>query len=241
MGAGQLGIFGGEVAGKEDTACTESNTWRDVLSAEKQKEYFQNLLLFVESERRSGKPIYPPNNEVFSALSSAPFDRVKVVILGQDPYHGPGQAHGLCFSVQPGISLPPSLQNIFKELNSDLGVDRRDQGCLRDWSEQGVLLLNAVLTVQGGNAGSHANRGWETFTDRIVAELNQRRDGLVFLLWGSYAQKKGAIIDRDRHVVLKAPHPSPLSAHRGFLGCKHFSKANEALVRKGLDPVRWGL
>jgi uracil-DNA glycosylase len=166
---------------------------------------------------------------------------VKVVILGQDPYHGPGQAHGLCFSVRPGVPVPPSLQNIFSEIENDLGIARPDHGCLTPWARRGVLLLNSVLTVQAGVAGAHQGKGWEGFTDRAIDELNRDRDGLVFLLWGSYAQAKGRLIDTRRHCVLKAPHPSPLSAHRGFLGCRHFSKANQYLETNGQAPIDWSL
>ncbi len=236
----QVGMFSsGEEEASENSTNEAQLSWKDVLSSEKKKEYFTNLLNFVEGEREAGKIIYPKNCEVFQSLALTPFSDVKVVILGQDPYHGPNQAHGLCFSVQPGVRNPPSLENIFKELASDVGMEKPSNGCLQGWAKQGVLLLNAVLTVQASNAGSHANRGWETFTDRIVSELNSRRDGIVFLLWGSYAQKKGGIIDRARHTVLKAPHPSPLSAHRGFFGCKHFSLANEALQKRGFEPINW--
>lgn len=223
------------------TAQTAPTSWKEVLGEERKKPYFQELLRFVEEERKSGKTIYPPNSLVFHALQATPFKDVKVVVLGQDPYHGPGQAHGLCFSVQAGVPAPPSLQNIFKEIQDDLGFPPPNHGCLEKWARQGVLLLNAVLTVQGGKAGSHANRGWEHFTDRVVEVLNTNREGLVFLLWGSYAQKKGAIIDRRRHTVLSSPHPSPLSAHRGFFGCRHFSKANEALQSNGSEPINWNL
>jgi uracil-DNA glycosylase len=214
-------------------------TWREVLHGEKQKRYFSDLIAFVENERASGKVIYPRNGEVFQALSLTEFEAVKLVILGQDPYHGPNQAHGLCFSVPTGIPFPPSLENIYKELKSDVGVERPKSGSLHGWARQGVLLLNSVLTVQSGQAGSHANKGWERFTDRIIAELNERREGLVFLLWGAYAQKKGSIIDTTRHTVLVAPHPSPLSAHRGFFGCRHFSQANTSLLQHGIAPIDW--
>jgi uracil-DNA glycosylase len=176
---------------------------------------------------------------IFNALDSTPFEQVKVVILGQDPYHGPRQAHGLCFSVQDGVLPPPSLMNIFREIESDLGVRCESSGNLRRWAVQGVLLLNAVLTVEQGLAGSHQGKGWERFTDRIVAELNQYRSNVVFLLWGSYAAKKGDSVDQSRHLVLKAPHPSPLSAHRGFFGCHHFSRTNSYLQEHGLEPIRW--
>ncbi|MBT1062152.1 uracil-DNA glycosylase [Bowmanella sp. Y26] len=215
-------------------------SWQDVLGQEKQQDYFQQILSFVKAERDAGKTIYPPQADVFNAFKYTPFDQVKVVILGQDPYHGPGQAHGLCFSVLPGIAPPPSLVNMYKELQQDIaGFERPEHGFLQRWAEQGVLLLNTVLTVQQGQAHSHAKIGWERFTDKVIEQLNLHREGLVFLLWGSHAQKKGAIIDRQRHHVLMAPHPSPLSAHRGFLGCGHFSKANQLLVQQGLSPVNW--
>jgi len=193
------------------------------------------------SEKAKGKRIYPSGRNIFSALDATPFEQVKVVILGQDPYHGPGQAHGLCFSVLPGVDVPPSLQNIFKEIERDLGIARPGHGYLMSWARQGVLLLNSVLTVEAGNAGSHQGKGWEGFTDHIVERLNAERDGLVFLLWGSYAQAKGKIIGNHRHCVLRAPHPSPLSAHRGFLGCGHFSAANRWLAGRGLTPIDWSL
>lgn len=196
---------------------------------------------FLRAEKRAGKRIFPPGPEIFAALDATPFEAVKVVILGQDPYHGPGQAHGLCFSVRPGVPVPPSLLNIFAEIEHDPGIPRPDHGCLTPWAQRGVLLLNAVLTVQAGIAGSHQGKGWEGFTDRVIDELNRGRDGLVFLLWGSQAQAKGRLIDRHRHLVLQAPHPSPLSAHRGFLGCGHFSKANQYLEANGQAPVDWSL
>jgi uracil-DNA glycosylase len=201
----------------------------------------QELAGFLRERRREGVRIYPPGPCILGALNATPFDQVKVVILGQDPYHGPGQAHGLCFSVQPGVPPPPSLQNIFKELQRDLGIPIPRHGCLASWARQGVLLLNAVLTVEDGRAGSHQDRGWEGFTDHVVDVLNRERDGLVFLLWGSQAQAKGKRIDGSRHCVLKAPHPSPLSAHRGFIGCGHFSAANDYLVRHGQAPIDWSL
>lgn len=216
-------------------------SWKDVLQSEREKPYFQALLRFVEDERAKGKVIYPKNSEVFNALSLTSFSSVKVVILGQDPYHGPNQAHGLCFSVQPPTPPPPSLRNIFQELETDLGIPRPNHGDLQSWAKQGVLLLNAVLTVEAEKAGSHANKGWETFTDRIIRELNDRREHIVFLLWGSYAQKKAGFVDRARHLVLEAPHPSPLSAHRGFLGCRHFSKANNYLQLHGIPQIAWAL
>jgi uracil-DNA glycosylase len=196
---------------------------------------------FLREEKRKGKIIHPAGANIFAALNATPFDKVKVVILGQDPYHGPNQAHGLCFSVMPGVPAPPSLENIFAEIQRDLGIARPDHGCLISWARQGVLLLNAVLTVEQGLAGSHQGKGWEGFTDACVDALNRGREGLVFMLWGSYAQAKGKLIDRQRHLVLKAPHPSPLSAYRGFMGCGHFSRANEYLEKRGQKPIDWRL
>lgn len=219
-------------------------SWLERLQDEFAKPYMTELRGFLLERKKSGATIYPPGPQIFNALDSTPFNEVKVVILGQDPYHGPGQAHGLCFSVRDGVRPPPSLVNIFKEIRDDVGADFGQppvNGNLEPWAEQGVLLLNATLTVERGQAGAHQGRGWEQFTDRVVAELNQSREGLVFMLWGSYAQKKGASIDRDKHLVLKAPHPSPLSAHRGFLGCRHFSKANAWLEKQGQAPINWGL
>jgi len=201
----------------------------------------RELSAFLRQRKAAGANIFPPGPQIFAAFDATPFDQVKVVVLGQDPYHGFGQAHGLCFSVQPGVAVPPSLLNIYKEIESDLGLPRPDHGCLLPWAQRGVLLLNAVLTVEEGKAGAHQGRGWEGFTDHVVDVLNREREGLVFLLWGSYAQAKGKVIDPRRHKVLKAPHPSPLSAHRGFLGCGHFSAANEYLRRRGLEPVDWRL
>lgn len=196
---------------------------------------------FLRAELRVGKAIYPPPKRIFAALDSTPFEAVKVVILGQDPYHGPGQAHGLCFSVLPGVPPPPSLENIFKEIERDLRIPRPDHGCLLPWARQGVLLLNAVLTVERGRPGSHQGKGWEGFTDACVDALNREREDLVFLLWGSYAQAKGKLIDTRRHLVLKAPHPSPLSAHRGFIGCGHFSRTNAWLREHGVGEIDWRL
>lgn len=201
----------------------------------------QELSAFLRARRAAGARIYPAARDMFAAFDATPFDSAKVVILGQDPYHGAGQAHGLCFSVQPGTAIPPSLDNMFKELQRDLGIPRPDNGCLLPWARQGVLLLNAVLTVEDGRAGAHAGQGWEGFTDHVVETLAREREGLVFLLWGAYAQKKGAVIDPRRHRVLKAPHPSPLSAHRGFMGCGHFSAVNEYLARRGETPIDWAL
>ena len=196
---------------------------------------------FLRAEKRAGKEIYPPGPEIFAAFDHTPFEAVRVVILGQDPYHGPGQAHGLCFSVRPGVPVPPSLDNIFKEITRDLGIPRPDHGCLTPWADRGVLLLNAVLTVERGQAGSHQGKGWEGFTDAAIEALNREREGMVFLLWGSYAQRKGRLIDTQRHHVLTAVHPSPLSAHRGFIGCGHFSAANAWLQREGMAPIDWSL
>ena len=216
-------------------------SWKARVGARLEHPQMQALAGFLRAEKSAGKVIYPPGARIFAALDATPFDEVKVVILGQDPYHGPGQAHGLCFSVLPGVPVPPSLDNIFKEIARDLGVARPDHGCLLPWARQGVLLLNAVLTVERGLAGSHQGKGWEGFTDACVDALNREREGLVFLLWGSYAQAKGKLIDTRRHRVLKAPHPSPLSAHRGFIGCGHFSRANEYLRERGRVPVEWAL
>ena len=214
-------------------------SWKNRLESEFSQPYMIALRQFLLERKGGGAVIYPPGDLIFNSMNSTPFEAVKVVILGQDPYHGPGQAHGLCFSVLDGVAIPPSLINVYKELEADLGSARPLNGNLQNWAGQGVLLLNAVLTVEQGRAGAHQGKGWEEFTDRIVSELNESRDGLVFMLWGSYAMKKGAMIDRSRHLVLTAPHPSPLSAHRGFLGCRHFSKANEWLVQHGQSPVEW--
>jgi len=216
-------------------------SWLSRLSGQFEQAYMQKLRKFLLTRKEHRAVIYPPGAKIFNALNSTPFDRVRVVILGQDPYHGPGQAHGLCFSVQQGVRIPPSLANIYREIQSDLGLAQPHHGYLQSWAEQGVLLLNAVLTVERGQAGSHQGKGWETFTDAIVRLLNDEREGLVFMLWGSYAMKKGAVIDRRKHLVLKAPHPSPLSAHRGFLGCRHFSKANEYLQQHQQDSIDWSV
>lgn len=216
-------------------------SWKAELADEFSRDYMQALREFLLQRKQAGQVIYPPGPQIFNALDHTPFDKVKVVIIGQDPYHGPGQAHGLCFSVQPGVPIPPSLQNIFKEIHNDLGLRQPPHGCLTAWADQGVLLLNAVLTVEDGRAGSHQGKGWELFTDAVISALNRKRDHLVFLLWGSYAQKKGAVIDRSRHLVLESPHPSPLSAHRGFFGNKHFSETNRYLATHGLEPINWQL
>lgn len=216
-------------------------SWKARVGDHFERPEMQALGEFLRAEKRAGKPVYPPGPQIFAALDTTPFDAVKVVVLGQDPYHGPGQAHGLCFSVRPGVQVPPSLVNVFAEIESDLGIPRPDHGCLTPWARRGVLLLNSVLTVQARLAGSHQGKGWEGFTDRVIDELNRGREGLVFLLWGSYAQAKGRLIDTRRHLVLEAPHPSPLSAHRGFLGCRHFSKCNQYLEGHGQAPVDWSL
>jgi len=213
--------------------------WKSRLEDEFQLPYMHQLRAFLLQRKQQGAVIYPPGRLIFNALNSTPFEQVKVVILGQDPYHGPGQAHGLCFSVPDGVAIPPSLANIYAEIERDTGQRPPDNGNLQHWARQGVLLLNAVLTVERGRAGAHQGRGWERFTDRVVKELNDGKEGLVFMLWGSYALKKGANIDRSRHLVLTAPHPSPLSAHRGFFGCRHFSKANHYLEEHGKEPVAW--
>lgn len=201
----------------------------------------RELSAFLRKRKAAGAHVFPPGPEIFAAFNATPFDQVKVVVLGQDPYHGYGQAHGLSFSVMPGVPVPPSLLNIYKEIEADLAIPRPDHGCLLPWAHQGVLLLNAVLTVEEGKAGAHQGRGWEGFTDHVVDVLNREREGLVFLLWGAYAQQKGKVIDTRRHRVLKAPHPSPLSAHRGFLGCRHFSQTNDYLARHGQARIDWRL
>jgi uracil-DNA glycosylase len=217
------------------------DSWLSRLDDQFQQEYMQNLRDFLLTRKKHQAVIYPPGAQIFNALNATPFDQVRVVILGQDPYHGPGQAHGLCFSVQPGVKVPPSLANIYREIEADLGIGPPHHGYLQSWAEQGVLLLNAVLTVERGQAGSHQGKGWGTFTDVIVRLLNDEREGLVFMLWGSYAMKKGAVIERRKHFVLKAPHPSPLSAHRGFLGCRHFSSANDYLQQHQHSPIDWSV
>ncbi len=216
-------------------------SWLEPLRDEFDQPYMAELKRFLSAEREQGKRIFPRPPEWFRALELTPLEKVRVVILGQDPYHGEGQAHGLCFSVQPGVRPPPSLVNIYKELESDLGIAPRRHGFLEHWASQGVLLLNSVLTVEMGRAASHRERGWERFTDRIVAQVNAKRDPVVFMLWGSHAQKKAAFVEGSRHLVLKAAHPSPLSAHSGFFGCRHFSKANAFLEGQGLPPVDWAL
>lgn len=218
-----------------------AESWFPHLGAEFEKPYMQQLRSFLRSQKDAQKIIYPKSTDVFNAFSYTSFDEVKVVVLGQDPYHGPNQAHGLCFSVQEGIAPPPSLVNIYKELNNDLSIPPVKTGCLIPWAQQGVLLLNSVLTVEKGNAGAHQGKGWEQFTDQVIDLLNREKTGLVFLLWGAYAQKKGQFIDVAKHCVLKAAHPSPFSAYNGFLGCHHFSKTNEYLKNQGKTPIDWRL
>lgn len=213
-------------------------SWESALEKVFQQDYFKELASFVKDEYSNGK-VFPPGKEIFNAFWHCPINKVKVVILGQDPYHGPGQAHGLSFSVRPGIPFPPSLLNIFKEIKSDLGKDMPPNGDLIRWADQGVFLLNATLTVKETLAGSHQNKGWEQFTDEVIRKISESQPHVVFMLWGAFAQKKAVLIDESKHLILKAPHPSPLSAHRGFLGCKHFSQANSYLISKGVDPIEW--
>ena len=213
-------------------------SWKRVLQDEFEKPYFAQLTSFVRNEYKT-KKIFPHGNMIFSAFDHCPFDKVKVVIIGQDPYHNDGQAHGLCFSVNTGVDFPPSLINIFKEIERDLGKPTPTSGNLERWAEQGVLLLNATLTVQAHSAGSHQGRGWETFTDAVIRKVAEEKVHVVFMLWGNYAQQKGAVVDGQKHLVLKSVHPSPLSAYRGFIGCGHFSAANNYLIEKGLSPIHW--
>lgn len=216
-------------------------SWKAALAGEFEQEYMHRLREFLLAEKQSGQTIYPPGPEIFAALDATPFDQTRVVILGQDPYHGPNQAQGLCFSVKPGVAIPPSLQNIYKEMASDLNVPVPGHGDLRSWAEQGVLLLNAVLTVRAGQANSHQGKGWESFTDKVIEILNEQRENLVFILWGSYAQKKGSAIDRNRHCVIRSPHPSPLSAYRGFFGSRPFSRCNHYLRETGQSEIHWAI
>jgi uracil-DNA glycosylase len=218
----------------------ERTDWNPVLRGELAKPYWQDLQRYV-AEERARTEVYPPPDQVFAALHLTPYAEVKVLILGQDPYHGPGQAHGLCFSVQPGVPAPPSLVNILKELHDDLGVTPPDHGCLEAWARRGVLLLNATLTVRARQAASHQGKGWETFTDEVIRAVNAKPERVVFILWGASARKKRALIDTTRHVVIESAHPSPLSAHNGFFGSRPFSRANAALVEAGREPVDWGL
>ncbi len=213
-------------------------SWGERLKDEFEKEYFKQLVEFVKSEYQSHK-VYPPGKQIFNAFNHCPFDQVKVVIIGQDPYHGARQAHGLCFSVNEGIPMPPSLVNIFKEIKDDLNLPIPPNGSLVRWADQGVLLLNATLTVRASTPGSHQNKGWESFTDAVIKAVSDEKDNVVFMLWGSYAQKKGVIIDRQKHYVLESAHPSPFAAHRGFFGNKHFSRTNTYLASKGLQPINW--
>lgn len=213
-------------------------SWKTKLETEFRKPYFKQLIQFVKNEYQT-HTVYPPGKEIFRAFDCSDFDQVKVVIIGQDPYHGPGQANGLCFSVRDGVTPPPSLKNIFKEIHNDLGKPIPKNGELEGWAKQGVLLLNATLTVRASSPGSHQNKGWETFTDAVIKQISDQKSNLVFLLWGAYAQKKGEIIDRNKHLVLMSAHPSPFSADRGFFGCKHFSKTNEYLKSKGLKEIEW--
>jgi uracil-DNA glycosylase len=216
------------------------NSWKEALQEEFEKEYFKNLVKFIKEEKKS-YIIYPEGKNIFAAFDNTPLPAVRVVLLGQDPYHGPGQAHGLCFSVPDGVPFPPSLRNIFKELNDDLGVPLPSSGNLTKWAEQGVFLLNATLTVRANSAGSHQGKGWEIFTDKVIKTISDLRSGIIFLLWGNFAQKKEELIDKERHFVLKAAHPSPLSATRGFFGSKHFSKTNTILKENGLPEINWDL
>ncbi|HHW4680920.1 MAG TPA: uracil-DNA glycosylase [Xylella taiwanensis] len=227
--------------GSTESRIQLESSWKARVGSWLLRQEMLDLASFLRARKVAGVRVYPPGSQIFAAFEATPFERVKVVILGQDPYHGYGQAHGLCFSVRPGMPVPPSLLNIYKEIEDDLGLLRPDHGCLLPWAERGVLLLNAVLTVEDGRAGAHQGRGWEGFTDHVVDTLNREREGLVFMLWGSYAQAKGKVIDTRRHCILNAAHPSPLSAHRGFLGCRHFSLGNQYLSQRGLAPVDWSL
>jgi uracil-DNA glycosylase len=216
-------------------------SWKEILKTEFIKPYFEQIALHIKTEKSQGKIIYPPGSFIFNAFNTTPFDKVKVVILGQDPYHGPGQAHGLCFSVQYGVPPPPSLVNIFKELQEDVGVPGPNHGNLTHWAEQGVFLLNTSLTVRAGEPMSHSKIGWAQFTDEVIKKISAGKEHVVFILWGKFAQEKKVLIDETKHCILKSAHPSPLSAHAGFIGCKHFSKTNEYLMSKGIDPVDWKL
>jgi len=216
-------------------------SWKEVLQQEFTKPYFQQIITFLKTEKASGKIIYPPGGLIFNAFLQTPFNEVKVVILGQDPYHGPGQAHGLSFSVPDNVKPPPSLVNIFKELQQDVGLPIPQNGNLTSWAKQGVLLLNAVLTVSARDAASHAKIGWMHFTDAVIKTISQQKEGVIFLLWGKFAHDKQGLIDETKHYVLKAAHPSPFSADKGFFGCKHFSKTNELLIQQGKEPVDWSL
>ena len=214
-------------------------SWKEMLMSEFSAPYFSQLKEFLLNERTKGKAIFPSGKQIFSAFDYTPFDKVKVVIIGQDPYHGAGQAHGLCFSVPDGIAPPPSLVNIFKEIKDDLGIEIPKKGNLEKWAKQGVLLLNATLTVQANTAGSHQGKGWEQFTDAVIRTVSEKKTGVIFILWGKYAQAKDALIDKSKHYILKAPHPSPFSAFSGFFGCRHFSQTNELLKKQGFEPIDW--
>ncbi len=216
-------------------------SWKDVLRTEFDKDYMHQLKSFLVQQKKQGITVYPKGKDIFNALNSTALDEVKAVIIGQDPYHGPNQAHGLCFSVKKDVKIPPSLRNIYKELHSDCQFEIPNHGNLQPWAQQGVLLLNSVLTVNQAQAGSHQNKGWEIFTDKIIAEINKRKKNVVYLLWGSYAQKKGQHIDENNNLVLKAVHPSPLSAHRGFFGCRHFSQCNAYLMQNKIEAIKWQL
>ena len=222
----------------KDTRVALEQSWLELLNQEFKEAYMQELSLFLKSEINEGKKIYPKGKEMFLSMNSTPFHKVKVVIIGQDPYHGPGQAHGLCFSVPEDVKIPPSLENIYKELEEDLGIPKSKNGCLLPWAGQGVLLLNSVLSVEKGRAGSHALKGWERFTDKIISKINEK-DCVVFMLWGRYAVKKAISVDTSKHLILKSVHPSPLSAHKGFFGNRHFSKCNEFLNSKGMSSINW--
>jgi uracil-DNA glycosylase len=223
----------------KNTSISLEGKWAELLADQFELPYMESLMLYLAAERKHGKRIFPPDDSIFNALNYTDFDDVKVVIIGQDPYHGFNQAHGFCFSVETNVAIPPSLKNIYQELNQDLGMPIPRHGNLTSWADQGVLLLNAVLTVEASKAGAHQGKGWEIFTDRVIELLNIKSCNVVFLLWGSYAQKKGKLIDRSKHYVLEGPHPSPLSAYRGFFGCKHFSKANQYLAECNKSPINW--
>ena len=216
-------------------------SWKEILKGEFNKAYFQQIPLHIKTEKSQGKIIYPPGSLLFNAFNTTPFSTIKVVILGQDPYHGHGQAHGLCFSVQNGVPPPPSLMNIFKELQSDIGIEIPNHGNLTHWAQQGVFLLNASLSVRAGEPMSHSKIGWAEFTDTVIKKISEQKKNVVFLLWGKFAQEKRILIDETKHYILRSVHPSPLSAYAGFFGCKHFSKTNEYLVSKGIDPIDWSL
>lgn len=229
------------ISAPEQRLVKMEESWRKRLAPEFEKDYMKKLSDFLRTQKKLGKVIYPPAPQIFRAFDATPFEQVKVVIIGQDPYHGPGQAHGLCFSVGQGVAFPPSLQNIFKELNNDLKLPLPKSGDLSPWTQQGVLLLNSVLTVENGKAAAHQGRGWEQFTDQVIHLVNEGRESVAFLLWGSYAQKKAAYVDRKRHLVIESPHPSPLSAHRGFFGSKPFSRINQFLKKTGQSEIDWSL